>query len=47
MKITKEQGKQIKETVSSYKTEEQKRAFLMALLGYSPEQFKKGKRNEK
>ena len=41
MNITKKQGKQIKETVSSLKSEEQKRAYLMALLGYSPEQFKK------
>ncbi len=47
MNITKTQGKQIKEVVSNLEKEEQKKAFLMALLGYSPTQFKSEKEKTK
>jgi len=32
--ITKKQGKEIRETVKALKTKEEKKRFLMALLGY-------------
>ncbi len=40
MNITKRQGKQIRETVSSLNSDQEKRAFMMYLMGYSIEQIK-------